>query len=214
MRDVLRLGVGDEVSVFDGDGHEWRCRIGTMGKKSAELVELTPMTPTSAESPMSLAIAAALLKGEKSDLVIQKSVELGVDTLIPLQTERGDMSLKDLGSRLERWRRIALEATKQCGRAKLMTVAEPLSFGSFLQKTADQTTIMFSEREGGSFAQIEVEQKVCAVIGPKGGWDDAELNSARSAGILIVTLGGRILRAETAAIALTAILQHRFGDLN
>jgi 16S rRNA (uracil1498-N3)-methyltransferase len=73
---------------------------------------------------------------------------------------------------------------------------------------------LFSERDGSSFSRLKADKKITALFGPKGGWDDSELEAARSSGIKILTLGGRILRAETASIAITAILQHRFGDLN
>ena len=214
LRDVLRLKAGDEVSVFDGTGHEYKCSITSVGKKNSALAPIEEMTPASPESPFEITLAATVLNGEKYDLIIQKSVELGVAKLIPLQTIRGDVKTKDAAKRLDRWRRIALEATKQCGRARLMEIAEPVAFEELINENIGENIVMFSERDGTGFAAIKQENKILALIGPKGGWDDSELNSARENGVTVVTLGGRILRAETAAISLTTILQHRFGDLN
>ena len=214
MRDVLRLHAGDEVSVFDGTGREFLCSIVAIGKKGSELNIISETAAASPESPFEITLAATVLNGEKYDLVIQKAVELGVAKLIPLQTIRGDVKAKDAAKRLERWRRIALEATKQSGRAKLMQIAEPVTFEALIADPGDGDVVMFSERDGNSLTTISAGKKMTALIGPKGGWDDSELEAARAAGISVVTLGGRILRAETAAIALTAILQHKFGDLN
>lgn len=212
LRDVLRLGVGEEVSVFDGAGGEYRTAVREIGKKASELEILEQIAPASPESPFEITIAPTVLNGEKYDLIIQKAVELGVARLVPIVTIRCDIKLKDAARRLARWRRIALEATKQSGRAKLMDVSEPQPFEQLIH-AADKNCVLFSEREGGDFASFKAEKKITAFYGPKGGWDDSELKLVRANGARIVTLGGRVLRAETAAIAITAILQHRFGDL-
>ena len=214
LRDVLRLKIGDEVSVFDGTGREFLCQIAEIGKKTSGLEILKEIESTSPESPLEISIAATVLNGEKYDLIIQKSVELGVTTLVPLNTIRCDVNVKDAVKRLERWRRIALEATKQCGRAKLMKITEPIGFEQFIVDSKSENIVLFSERDGSDFSTISADKKIAAIYGPKGGWDDSELELARNNSVNIVTLGGRILRAETAAIAITAILQHQFGDIN
>lgn len=214
LRDVLRLKNGDEVSVFDGNGREFRSSIFNIGKKGSELTILDEMTPASPESLFEITLAATVLNGDRYDLIIQKAVELGVATLVPLETIRGDVKARDAIGRLVRWRRIAMEATKQCGRARLMEITDPSTFKSVLENARSDETILFSERDGKNFSTVTADKKITALIGPKGGWDDSELETAKSLGIQIVTLGGRILRAETAAISLTTILQHRFGDLN
>jgi len=213
LRDVLRLGVGDEVSVFDGEGREFRGGIREIQKNSASLSVIEETRPTSPESSLAITVAATVLNGEKYDLIIQKAVELGVVSLIPLHTIRCDVKLKDAARRVNRWRRIALEATKQTGRAKIMQIEEPAELSSVIDKN-ETDVVLFSERDGKSFSTLKPGKKITALFGPKGGWDDAELEAARSLGVNIVTLGGRILRAETASIAITAILQHRFGDLS
>jgi len=228
LHDVLRLGRGDEVAVFDGTGREFQCRIETVRKDSALLQVLTQVTAPSPESPLDLTLAVALLKGEKFDLVIQKSTELGVCRIIPLMTDRADVRLRagdDVRHKVSRWQRIALEAAKQSGRAAIPEIAAPLAFASFAQLVSkldegrDQniSVLMFSERGGQSLAEaINVSNKprrLIAVVGPEGGWADEEIELARSEGWSIITLGGRTLRAETAAIAIVTLLEHRFGDV-
>ncbi|MEO7659444.1 MAG: 16S rRNA (uracil(1498)-N(3))-methyltransferase [Pyrinomonadaceae bacterium] len=214
LRDVLRLRIGEEVSVFDGTGGEFRCSIAKIEKKGSVLTLIEKIAPASPESGLEITLAATVLNGDRYDLIVQKAVELSVATLIPMHTIRGEVKTKDAAKRLERWRRIALEATKQCGRARLMEIGEPATFDDLLGGSQCEHLIIFSERDGTDFATIKPAKKITALIGPKGGWDDSELEAARSSGINIVTLGGRILRAETAAISMTTILQHRFGDLN
>ena len=214
LRDVLRLRVGDEVSVFNGEGGEFRCEIVEIGKRSADLMVIEATRPASPESLLRLTLAAAILKHDRFDLVIQKSVELGVSTLVPLDVVRFDVRAKDAVKRLDRWRRIALEATKQCGRAHLMRIDEPARFTDVIGRADPANTMMFSERGGGPLPTKFAGRDITAIIGPVGGWDDAELTAAQNRDVPIATLGGRILRAETAAISIAAILQHRFGDLN
>ena len=214
LRDVLRLQVGDDVSVFDGKGREFRCSIHVIGKKRSSLKVVEEIPPASAESPFEITLAATVLNGEKYDLIIQKAVELGVAIFIPLHTVRCDVKIKDAVKRMNRWQRIVLEATKQTGHAKLMQVNEPVAFDALLRNAKNKDLILFSEREGGDFSGIKPAKRITAMFGPKGGWDDDELEAARSSGVTVITLGGRILRAETAAISIAAILQHQFGDLN
>jgi len=214
LRDVLRLHAGEEVRVFDGEASEYLCRIRSIEKKKTVLDVLKPITPEAPESPLDLTLAAAVTKGEKFDLVVQKAVELGVSRLVPMFTRRCDVNPGGSEKRLERWRKIALEACKQSGRAKLMSVDPAVDFTKFLDKMETKdTAVLFSEREGGSFEDLPSRDRITAFIGPEGGWDDAELEMSRQHGVQIVTLGGRILRAETAAIICLALLQHRFGDL-
>ena len=212
LRDVLRLREGAEIQVFDGEGKEF---LGTIEKisKNETLIEIVKeVAPSALESNLDLTLAVALLKGEKFDLVVQKAVELGVTKLIPLNTKRADVKLKESEKKLERWRKIALEAAKQSGRAKLMQIEKLSDFEQFIATTSG-TRILFAERNGANFAEIKTAQQIIAVVGAEGGWEDSEIETARKNGFQIVTLGGRILRAETAAIAITAILQNHFGDL-
>lgn len=213
LRDVLRLKAGEIVSVFDGSGKEFECSVVSIEKRASHLQTVREIAPAAPESSLSITVAAAVNPAEKYDLVIQKMVELGVAHFVPLITARTEVKAKAAAARVERWRKIAFEAAKQCGRARLMTVGEPVGVETFWSE-AKQRVVFFSERDGKGFEELPIKDAVTLVYGPKGGWDDDELKMAAANDASIVTFGGRILRAETAAIALTAIIQHRFGDLN
>jgi 16S rRNA (uracil1498-N3)-methyltransferase len=224
LRDVLRLRAGDEAYVFDGEGREFRCVVAEAGGRggAARLEVRDPVEPPSPESPLELTLAVALLKGEKFDLVVQKATELGVSSVIPVSTKRSDVrprDERDTSKRVERWRRLALEAAKQSGRARLPRVAEPRGFESVVEDDGgpERLRVLFAERGGAGLDALAAASSrptnVAALVGPEGGWDDGELELARARGWTLVTLGGRTLRAETAALAVCALLQHLFGDL-
>jgi len=219
--DVLRLGLGDELFVFDGAGNEYRCAIAELTSRSATLNVLEQVKPASPESPLDLTLAVALLKGEKFDLVVQKATELGVMRLAPLITARADVRIREPGDarkKADRWARIAFESAKQCGRAQLMLVDPPMNLDEFFRSITDvQMKLTYTARDGdphADLARMDLKAaRIAAMVGPEGGWTDGELKQASANGGKLVTLGGRILRAETAAIAVATLLQHRFGDL-
>ncbi|HLA10083.1 MAG TPA: 16S rRNA (uracil(1498)-N(3))-methyltransferase [Pyrinomonadaceae bacterium] len=216
LREVLRLKVGDEAFVIDGEGREFRCSIQSARRDSAELNILEEVVPLKPESPLDLTLALALLKSDKFDLVVQKATELGVTIIQPLITARADIRLRDnadIEKRMERWQRIALEAAKQSGRAVVPSVEPPSTLAAI--QPVSELTVFFSERDGTRLHKSLGERvsSVTAVVGPEGGWTDEELAIAHNAAYRIVTLGGRTLRAETAAITAVVLVQHLFGDL-
>lgn len=220
LREVLRLRVGDEVYVFNGEGKEFQCAIEESRRDSARLRVISEVTPARAESPLHLTLAVALLKGEKFDLVVQKATELGVERVVPVITRFADIRLRDssdAAKRITRWQRIALEASKQSGRAVVPPVVEPKPFAEIIRDNSSVVRLMFSERDGGPLDQttggVQYAQSITALVGSEGGWSDDELTAARESGWSIVTLGGRTLRAETAAITVAALAQHLWGDL-
>jgi 16S rRNA (uracil1498-N3)-methyltransferase len=246
LRDVLRLRRGDEVFVFDGEGREYRCLIDEARRDGAQLEVCAEVAPASPESPLRLTLATALLKGEKFDLVVQKATELGVARILPLMTKLADVRLRDEGDgakRIARWQRIALEAAKQSGRARVPDINPPQTFAALIEDaltharaesasvhlppgtrestapaSSEEVRLLFSERGGAGLLETikrwsNNPHDATALVGSEGGWTDEELAAAHDAGWSIVTLGGRILRAETAAITITALLQHLFGDL-
>ena len=216
LRNVLRLKAGDLAQIFDGEGREYLGEVIDARAKEAQLRIVREVEPTAPESPLELSLATAVYKNDKMDLVVQKAVELGVVRLSPIVTSRSETTLRDAARRLDRWRKIALEATKQCERAMLMEVDEPLSVSDYLDRldSASGEFFIFSERSGRGLPASCGHKKTTALIGPKGGWEDSEIELATQCGFVPVKLGRRIMRAETAAIAFAAILQHRFGDLN
>lgn len=221
LREVLRLKSGEQVQVFDGTGREYSAVIEKSMRESAVLELIDEVEPASPESPLKLTLALALVKGDKFDLVVQKATELGVNALLPVITRFADVRIRDAADaskRVARWQRIALEAAKQSGRAALPLINPPMEFETVIEEEFDNDglRVMFSERDGEPLSQLPTRissQSVTALIGSEGGWAEEEIETARANGWKIVTLGGRILRAETAAIAMTALLQHLYGDL-
>lgn len=219
LRDVLRLKFGDRIQIFDGLGNEYLCEIEGIVKKQTSLKIIEQISPVSKESDLDMTLAVSMLKGDKFDLVIQKAVELGVSNFVPLITKRCDIKLRNADKKVDRWRKIIIESSKQCGRAKLMEFIDPLEFSDFVkisaeQKQSDDQIFLFSERNGGKMPIDILPKKITAIIGSEGGWEDSELKFAKRNDVKIITFGGRILRAETAAISIPTILQNRFGDLN
>ena len=217
LRDVLRLHAGDEVYVFDGVGHEFRCAVSKTTRDTVELRIEAEVEPAKPESQLQLNLHVALLKGEKFDLVVQKATELGVRRVTPLITRYADIHLRDqsdAAKRVTRWQRIAIEAAKQSGRAFVPEISLPVAFASLTDNDGtDGLVVMFSERDGAGFESLPATQSIKVLVGSEGGWADEEIQTARARDFLVITLGGRVLRAETAAITVTALLQHRFGDL-
>jgi 16S rRNA (uracil1498-N3)-methyltransferase len=217
LRDVLRLKAGDEVYVFNGVGREFRCTVSSTARDSADLRIDAEVEPAKPESQLQLNLCVALLKGEKFDLVVQKATELGVSKVVPLITRYADIHLRDkadAAKRVTRWQRIALEAAKQSGRAFVPEISAPAAFETFVGcAKGGGLFVIFSERDGHKLSSLNATQNITALVGSEGGWSDEEIEQARAHDFHIVTLGGRVLRAETAAITITALLQHLFGDL-
>ncbi len=232
LKNVLRLKAGDEAFVFDGEGNEYACIIagegGGRGRVETATLEVRGrVEPQRAESPLDLTLGVALLKGEKFDTVVQKATELGVWRIVPVVTKRADVRLREgseaTAARLARWRRLALEAAKQSGRARLPEVCAPVGFASFLETEAGaggvaEQRLLFTERGGRGLLETVSEwptrpAKLTALVGAEGGWETEELARAAGAGWLSITFGGRVLRAETAAIIVAGLLQHLCGDL-
>jgi 16S rRNA (uracil1498-N3)-methyltransferase len=224
LRDVLRLGRGDEVFVFDGEGREFRCRVEDYGRVEASLSVVEEVEPARPESLLRLTLAVALLKGEKFDWVAQKATELGVERIVPVVTKLADVRLRDEADgarRVARWQRIALEACKQSGRARVPLIDAPMAVASLIESANADTAhwrVMFAEHDGVRLGEA-IEKSatrplaVTALVGSEGGWTDEEIALAQDATWSVVTLGGRTLRAETAAITVAVLLQHTFGDL-
>lgn len=219
LRDVLRLNAGDEVLVFDGQGEEYRCAIRNLMRDSAELEIIENIDSSRFESPLGISLGVALLKGEKFDLVVQKVTELGVTIVHPMMTKFADVRLQDPAEaekRIGRWRRIAIEAAKQSGRSLVPEITTPIALEDMLREGGG-IRLMFAERNGLSLSSIKPSMievhSVTALVASEGGWSQEEITLAQDLGWNVVTLGNRIMRAETAAIAITALLQHLFGDL-
>ena len=209
---VLRLGPGARVFVFDGVGAEWECEVTRAGKRDAELQPIRQLDDA-VESPRALTLAQALVKGDKFDWIVQKATELGIARLVPLLATHGDVRLQKgeerIEQKLQRWRRIALEAVKQCGRRRLVEIAAPVEAAAFFAR--EPGGWLLSERGGSPPNEAPAPSALC--IGPEGGWSPDEFAAAETHGLTAISLGPRILRTETAALAAVALAQHLHGDL-
>ncbi len=211
---VLRLLPGATVFAFDGNGAEYECEVARVSKEATELNVLARLS-NEVESPLQLTLAQALVKGDKFDWVVQKATELGVTRIVPLVTEHSEFrKAEGRELRLQRWRRIALEATKQCGRRKLIELGEVQNFQQFCEAEPSGLRLIFSERGGKGLAEIAPAHSVTLAIGPEGGWSESELKLSETLGFVPVHLGNRILRTETAAVAAVSLAQYLFGDLS
>ena len=210
---VLRLLPGATVFAFDGNGAEYECEVARVSKEATELNVLARLS-NEVESPLSLTLAQALVKGDKFDWIVQKATELGVTRIVPLVTEHSEFrKAEGRELRLQRWRRIALEATKQCGRRKLIELGEVKNFQQFCEAETHGLRLIFAERSGNGLAEIARADSVILTVGPEGGWSEGEINFAETHGFVPVHLGNRILRTETAAVAAVSLAQYIFGDL-
>ena len=206
---VVRLGVGDEVVLFDGSNVEHDAIVAKLTRDAVEL-EITASREVDRERSAALVLGVALPKGDRQKWLVEKCVELGVTRLVPLSTERGVAQPTD--KVLERLRRGVIEASKQCGRNRLMEVADAVHLASFLQTASGDTLRLFAMPGGASLGEmfgqqqsIKHSQPVQVAVGPEGGFTDEELTQAREAGWLAVDLGPRILRVETAALFMAAL---------
>jgi 16S rRNA (uracil1498-N3)-methyltransferase len=218
IRNVLRLKCGDRIRLFDGSGLEYIATISAMTDAGVKL-RLEEKISSEEESPLRLSIGQALLKARKMDFIVQKMTELGVFALYPFTCERtiptGDMG--KISHKKERWEKIAVEAAKQCNRHILPVIHDVQHLTSTLADCRkNDLKIMLWEKVSDNnlkrvLTQSPATERVCALIGPEGGFSAYEAEEAVRAGFIPVGLGRRVLRAETATLAIISIIQYELG---
>ncbi len=215
MTRVLRHGVGDTVGIFDGRGHEFLARIVSIEGRDAR-VQLMSRVDAAAESTVALTLAQAVLKGDKMDDVIRDAVMLGVAAMQPLVTSRSETTVAALlrGARLDRWKRVALASVKQSRRAVLPEIRTPLTVEHFLDEPAPALSLMLVEPGAGQVVEslsvlrnAAIPMDAALLVGPEGGWAEAEWTSAAARGVRLMTLGHRTLRADAVAVSAISVLQ-------
>ncbi len=217
---VLRLRIGDRAFVFDGCGNEYECTVRAIEGHHARLTIVRQLADT-IEPTRRIVLAQALAKGEKFDFIVQKATELGAHTILPLVTQNADIKLRDQRSdkKRERWQRIALAALKQCGGRRFVNILAPMTTEELARAIAEKSlplpspaslVLVCSERGGvtmsAALRDVADETTILVLIGPEGGWSDDEMGLFERQGFRFITLGARILRTETAAIAALALL--------
>jgi 16S rRNA (uracil1498-N3)-methyltransferase len=211
---VLRLGVGDTVSVFDGRGHEFLARVASAVRRDVHVQLLSRVEPA-AEPVVALTLAQAVLKGDKMDDVIRDAVMLGAAAIQPIVTRRTETTVAALlkGARPDRWRRVALASVKQSGRAVVPEIRIPLTFDTLLDEPASALRMMLVEPSASADVEsVSVLQRAATppdatlFVGPEGGWTEPEWSAATARGIRLMTLGPRTLRADAVAIAALSVL--------
>ncbi|MCC2605783.1 16S rRNA (uracil(1498)-N(3))-methyltransferase [Planctobacterium marinum] len=215
ITNVLRLKPGHPVVMFNGDGNEYSGEIQEASKKSTT-VFVSAKLGLSVESPLNTHLAQGVSKGERMDLVMQKSVELGVSEITPIITERCPVKLSEerWQKKLQHWQKIIISACEQCGRNTLPILNQPVSYQAWIQQSTNQCRLMLHPQAQLRLNQLALPPEgVRLLIGPEGGLSDAEIYQAREFGYEEVLMGPRILRTETAALAALAILQAGFGDI-
>ncbi len=206
---ALRLAPGDRVRVFDDDGREHEVALDRVTGREARGRVVATLDAVR-ESALDLVLVPALVKHDKMDWVVEKATELGVARIAPVATRFTVAH----GDHVARWRRIALSAAKQSGRTRIPVVDAPRPLADALGAPWPGLRLMAWEDETAvRVADLPVTAAaVCVLVGPEGGFDAGEVAAARAAGFRTMTLGRRVLRAETAAIVATALCQHRWGD--
>ena len=221
---VLRIEAGEPIEVLDGNGHKYTCTVNRAHKKEV-VAKILNKEPYSVESPVAVTLGQGIAKGEKMDLIIQKSTELGVQKIIPVITERSQVRHTQ---KLERWRKIATSASQQSGRDKIPVILAPVELKQLLappnlplitgRKKERLLKLILSESYDEQNlknilkAEKDIKQ-VILLVGPEGGFSKEEITSAINNGFMEVSLGPRILRTETAPIATISIIQYELGDM-
>ena len=214
---VLRLATGDPVTVLDGNGGEHAATIAEAGRR-AVLARITSSRHHVRRGP-TRTLAAGLAKGKAWDLILQKATELGVDRIVPLACERSVAVVDpaDAPAKRERWGLIVAEAAKQCGTPWLPVVGVPVRPADWVGRRDPDARLVLADLDpdarslAAAFSDASTCPEVVLLVGPEGAFSPAEKALFRAAGAVPVTLGPRVLRAETAAAALLAVLEHELG---
>lgn len=215
---VLRVAAGDRLVAFDGSGREWDATVVAVSATRIELL-LQGERATAAESPCRVLLGQGVGKADKLETVIRAATELGVAAVVPVRTERA-VAAAEGRDRVERWRKIAAEACKQCGRARIPEIHAPETLAEFLARAAafDVKVVPWEGADAGAGLREHLRERgpaasAAVLVGPEGGLSAREVDAAREAGFAAVRLGPRILRTETAGIVSVAALQLLLGDL-
>ena len=215
VRSVLRLSKGSKLVLFNGGGIDYSAVLSLVSRRSV-CAQIEDGQARNCESPLKISLGLGISRGERMDLAIQKSVELGVNRVIPLITERCVVKFSDKERSEQKrlhWQKIAQHACEQCGRSTLPSVAQPLSLSGWLSNATGFKFLLDPNAETSLKQLSPDDPEICILSGPEGGFSPAERETAARAGFATVRMGPRILRTETAALTAVAVAQALWGDL-
>ncbi|MDY0132579.1 MAG: 16S rRNA (uracil(1498)-N(3))-methyltransferase [Desulforegulaceae bacterium] len=219
LKNVLRLKENDEVIFTNGKGMDFLTKIVKLEKNETHF-SIFSASKGKSDSPVEISLGFSMIKGKKNDQLIKPLTEIGVFEIIPYISKRSISSpdKKKISNKIERWAELSKEALKQCERSTLPKIKDLKSFDEIIEASKNyDLKIMFHERitipSSKLLDKYKNPKKILAITGPEGGFTDNEKEAALKAGFETISLGPRILRAETASIAAAVLLQHIFGDL-
>lgn len=221
IRKVLRLNVGDEITVCDGRGIDYTAIISEIGKNIIEC-DIKDSSKCDTEPEIEITLYQGLPKAAKMDYIIQKNTELGISRIVPAKLSRCVVKLEDKAAedkKTQRWQKIANEAAKQSGRGVIPEVKMPLTVDEIIECVKDCDLVFVPyECENKTRLRDVVDEnpdakRISFIIGPEGGFDISEIEKFRTAGIKTITLGRRILRTETAAEAVVSMLMYAYNEI-
>lgn len=213
---ALRLNVGDNAIIFNGDGFDYECTL-TSVKKNAVTATITGANAISNESPLDITLLQGISSGDRMDFTIQKAVELGVKKIQPINSQRSVVKLTQdrAEKRIEHWQNIAISACEQSGRAFVPKVLPPLSLENWLSQNPHNNTLRILLNPVGAKRLTEIQKPDSTIellIGAEGGLSQGEIDLATSQSFQSIVLGPRILRTETAALTAISVMQSLWGD--
>ena len=220
IRTVLRMKPGDRVEVIDGRGFQYEIVLAEVERNHVR-GEILSKTAMQTESPVKIQMGQALIKGNAFDLLVRKGTELGVHSVAALRTRRcvARLSKESEPYRTQRWQRIAEEASKQCGRSRVPEIhSTVLSIEEFCRQSSgcDLKLVFWEGEQKTRLQDITAPDSVASIAflaGPEGGWAAGEIELLRQYGFQTVTLGPRLLKADSVSLVILSLLQHRWGDL-
>lgn len=220
IKNVLRMQPGDEVLLFDAHDREYTGRIENISGDTVNVL-ITDSRQCLTESPLKITVAQALLKNKKMDTLVRHLTEVGMTRWLPFAAHRSipRPNKNKPNKQIDRWQTIAMESLKQCERGVPPEICPPATFAEILaEQDRHDFTLIFTDKTASPLATALNKKEasnyaVMVIIGPEGGLTNQEVDQAIEAGCLPVSLGPRILKADTAAIAACAIVQHRLGDI-
>jgi len=214
IRDVMRIRAGDSVNIFDGTGREFSCSVEEI-RKDAVIMRIKEELPVAQDTCINITLYQAIPKKTKMDFIVEKTVELGVNRVVPLITDRTVPDSKDFTKKVERWKRIGMASSKQSGRAALPDISGVMRFSNAIEDSKDNDLIVFASLDEGSKPLRDIlralaPKKIAVFIGPEGDFSPKEISIATENRCSMCSLGSLVLKSETAAIYVLSCLTYEY----